>query len=301
MSVEPFRAFDAALSSDQVVLLKEASKELFTAKQKAKRGRYSTGDTYFVKASEEPNSIAELYALAVFRWFTNGLSFDPQCAGAEYWPLVLDGSSDEVGAHYDKDYAGETDGEDLYPLVGTVTYLSDHGAPTTFFEMLESTSRASPTCSVPRAWISRVQSGKIVAFDGRFLHCAPSALANIWGMPKPNAGPRVTLLVNVWFHTPRDALRSPFQDPDVKLIGLPMQIGTPNYIPIVKCAEGTEISIDLGDGKSCLDCKIDTYAIVNTKKSCAEVIWQSDGAIIHKKEKKKKEKKQRKNKRRGGR
>ena len=232
ISVPPFRCHHAALTPDQVSRLREEAHALFTAKQKTRgSGRYSAGTTFFIHAADTPRSLAEEYALSVFRWFTQGQYFDPHCAGAEFWPLVLNENSDEVGAHYDKDYAAEAEGEDLYPLVGTVTYLADHGAPTTFFEITEDTTRDHSECSIEHAWISRVRSGKVVAFDGRYLHCAPSALIDMWGRGPAQATPRVTMLVNIWFDPPRDAIRSPFIDESYTPTNpFPAHLGAPSYL-----------------------------------------------------------------------
>ena len=58
-------------------------------------------------------------------------AFDPKYSGAEWWTQVLDDpGEDEIGAHWDKDYGTEADDVNVHPHVGTVTYLSDVGAPT---------------------------------------------------------------------------------------------------------------------------------------------------------------------------
>lgn len=296
----PFRGYHI-LTPDQVLQLKEASHNLFTAKKKARGGRYSTGDTFFIGSSETPKSIAEAYALYVFKWFTRGMSYDPSDAGAEYWPLVLDGDYDEVGAHYDKDYGAESEGRDLYPLLGTVTYLADHGAPTTFFEMVESTSReiTQNPCSISRGWLSKVQSGKIVAFDGRYLHCASSSLVNMWGNKQKQSGPRVTLLVNIWFNRPRDAVRSPFVDENFTEIQLPPTLPDEAFIPTLDMHDGTEIHIELGGTKLCMNCTVDILSIVKSNASCVELLWPDGKCCIHNsKFKEKQERKEKKGKKR---
>ena len=51
--------------------------------------------------------------------------------GAEWWTQVID-PRDDIGVHWDKDYALEPAGVNLHPHVGTVTYVgaSTEGAPT---------------------------------------------------------------------------------------------------------------------------------------------------------------------------
>ena len=57
--------------------------------------------------------------------------YDPRRSGAEYWSLCIDADDDDVGLHWDKDFALEAEtGTNLTPAVATVTYLTAHGAPT---------------------------------------------------------------------------------------------------------------------------------------------------------------------------
>lgn len=296
--MQAFRSFDTVLDKEKVEILKEEARNLFTAKKKARGGRYSAGDTYFITADQEARSIAEEYALTVFHWFTEGMEYNKSTSGAEYWPLVLDGSIDDVGAHYDKDYAAESDGEDLYPHVGTVTYLADYGAPTTFFEMEECVSRESTECSIGRGWISRVRCGKVVAFDGRYLHCAPSSLATIWGSSKSN-GPRVTLLVNVWFHIPRDAIRCPFIQDSYTPIEFPNSLPISSKLPKIKIDDGECIEIEMTGGTSNIISYFDIYSIMKQPSTSTELMWSSGKCQILPKNKKKKDKKNQKNEKRG--
>ena len=292
----PFQAFTAVLTTDQVLLLKEKAKELFTAKTKSANERYSSGETFFIAADEEPASVAEEFALAVFRWFSAGTYFDPSQAGAEYWPLVLDERSDQVGAHYDKDYAAERAGEDRYPYAGTVTYLADYGAPTTFFDVREDTPLP---CSVPRAWMSRVRSGKVVSFDGRLLHCAPSEMASLWEQPRPGQGPRVTLLVNVWFSRPEDALRCPFVEKDYAAgrLALPNNLGTPDHVPSVDMGSSGSLAVEMrhmGDKNLLLEGSFDSFGVLATKASSVQLQWSPGQCHIHSKKKKPAQKQRRK-------
>ena len=57
------------------------------------------------------------------------LTYDPETSGAEWWTQVID-DEDEIGWHWDKDYALEGSGVNVHPQLGTVTYFCDGGAPT---------------------------------------------------------------------------------------------------------------------------------------------------------------------------
>jgi hypothetical protein len=161
-------------------------------------------------------------------------AFDSGRSGAEFWTQVLD-EDDEIGMHWDKDYALEhaEPGLNVHPHIATVTYLSSLGAPTlvlrkptpVFFEEsvagdLEKFASSRPGDAPPHASASAFLSypaiGKHVAFDGRWLHGALPELKAREGEVKTAKGgsprtessrkKRVTLLVNVWLnHVPSTA------------------------------------------------------------------------------------------------
>ena len=183
---------------------------------------YSNGDTMWIGMGEgeergkmaEPRCAIEQVALAIWEWHRGEWSGD--VGGAEFWALALeDSSQDEVRLHWDKDYSLE-DQVNVYPHVATVTYLSDVGAPTVFFDHKLGPLDAMPTeRSCSSAFVSHPATGKTVAFDGTLLHGAMHEL-NVWqaasGSSSTSRGkrarrspgpPRLTLLVNCWYgHRP---------------------------------------------------------------------------------------------------
>ena len=80
---------------------------------------------------------------------------------------------DEVGLHFDADYELEeqTGNILLHPRVATVTYLSDHGAPTMIFEQksppMDDLKKTTLENGINKAWLSHPRLGKHTAFDGR--------------------------------------------------------------------------------------------------------------------------------------
>lgn len=112
----------------------------------------------------------------------------------------------DVSFHWDKDYSLEDAGVSVHPLVATVTYLSDGGAPTVVVPHTESVSMGADIGGRPEAlYLSRPRAGKHIAFDGRFLHAAPAGMTT---EARPRR--RVTLLVNVWLnHVPVSAVPLP--------------------------------------------------------------------------------------------
>jgi hypothetical protein len=232
-----------------------------TARAQLSQGDYSHGRTFWIGAlNQDPKSTLERLALGIFyshlnrqaaRWSTMKLAkgdefegsrwtmddVDLSCSGAEWWTLYMDGEDGGVGWHWDKDYHAELHHEqNIHPYLGTVSYFSEVGAPTIIFPK----TTAGPTISsedfigysvgedglplLTQAYISRVLPGKHIAFDGRFLHAAPT---NFWDQiqeaqqRKNKEGPsqrnrskgprsrpkRATFLVNVWInHKPYDAV-----------------------------------------------------------------------------------------------
>jgi hypothetical protein len=98
-------------------------------------GEYSQGETFWFAADAEPRCVLEQVAQSIFSAHARPGTYDPSRSGAEYWSLCIDAEDDDVGLHWDKDFALEAEhGENRTPAVATVTYLSEHGAPTIMLE-----------------------------------------------------------------------------------------------------------------------------------------------------------------------
>ena len=201
-----FQSFSGLLNKEEIETLREECRHIYNAKNKKASSTYSEGRAFWINADEEPRFFAEAYALRLFRHYTAAeKGVDGSLSGAEFWPLVIGAADGDVSPHYDKDYGAEDSGRHLYPRVGTVTYLADAGGSTVFFQQLE----CSPLpCDISRGWLSKVASGKLVAFDGRLLHCASTQLVR---SASPSSCERVTFLVNVWInHRPLDPIPCPY-------------------------------------------------------------------------------------------
>ena len=103
-----------------------------TYSQAGAEGEYSQGETFWLAADSEPRCMLEQVARSIFAKHAAALgSYDPRRSGAEYWSLCIDADDDDVGLHWDKDFALEAEeGTNLTPAVATVTYLTGQGAPT---------------------------------------------------------------------------------------------------------------------------------------------------------------------------
>lgn len=235
-----------------------------------KTGRqYSSGETFWISAEATPRCALEHLAQQIFHLHVTDAArkwedecgddanapppFDPHRSGAEWWTQIIDPTHDAIGLHWDKDYALERNDLNVHPHVGTVTYLADTGAPTMFVRATTPvyysqpvTGAFGPMCCEdeddfedpppgPGVYLSWPKKGKHAAFDGRWLHGAPSELAecgddsgsedgdgdggdgggvkgkgDVEGDVEGGKGPRVTFLVNVWLnHVPASSAPCP--------------------------------------------------------------------------------------------
>jgi len=230
----------------------------FSAQERATDESYSAGNTFFIDTKTAPRCFLEalaqhIYKLHVRDGTDDKLDDSEFVSGVEWWTLVLDDDEDngsdsdddndldddmcEVGLHYDADYGleAQTNGNIVvHPLIATVTYFSNYGAPTCIFDSI----RGSDTiCSsnpiqgsvhnIERIFCSAPKLGKHIAFEGSLVHGAPSTIfqsplahekskdadrnherkkLKIVGKEEIMKRVRLTFLANIWLgHRPIDA------------------------------------------------------------------------------------------------
>ncbi len=202
---------------------------IFNCKSVSTADDYSAGSTYFVKPNEKPRAALEELAQKIFLFHTEGMTFDPNHSGAEWWSQVIH-PEDDIGIHWDRDYGLEEDmGQHVYPFLGTVTYLSDIGAPTAVFAKAGTDLAIEEIVgSIETVILSCPSVGGHIAFDGSMLHAAPADIytnreESVEGsdgeseesdVPTLNellqivGQKRVTFLVNIWInHIPSQSKR----------------------------------------------------------------------------------------------
>jgi hypothetical protein len=187
---------------------------------------HNSGFTYFQRSDLKPRCRLEELALSIFRFHTKNAKFKDELSGAEWWTQVVD-SEDDIGFHWDRDYGHEgSTGENLYPHLATVTYLTNRGGPTVILS--KGGMQSSDDCHSGPAneiVLSKPVIGKHIKFDGRLLHAAPSNLisndlSERSELPKgiisrdnhqiPDKFKRVTFLVNIWLNRiPQQAVSFP--------------------------------------------------------------------------------------------
>ncbi|CAK0822064.1 unnamed protein product [Prorocentrum cordatum] len=191
-----------------------ASKKRLQELEAAARATYArvSAESFWIGVSETPQTLLESFALEVFWHHVDRLALsrkslmrDGVVAGAEYW--VQRRSPNQAVAkrgmdfHFDQDVAAlEDEGVMVLPLVSTVTYCSDGGAPLAVL--------AKPTLDVgPEGmflvplmeddsidvYITFPSRGRHVAFRGNQLHGCPPEL-------EEQSVERISVLVNIWVH-----------------------------------------------------------------------------------------------------
>ena len=182
----------------------------------AAEGEYSQGETFWLAADAKPRCLLEQIVRSVYMAHTSAAHEKSHVSGAEFWSLVIDQEDADVGLHFDKDFGLEAErGINRTPVVATVTYLCDGGAPTIVIEKAPPPMLGAALddgTPIHRSWLSHPAAGKHIAFDGSLLHGAPIELA----LPAAKVArrgkrpKRVSLLVNVWLdHQPALAVHLP--------------------------------------------------------------------------------------------
>lgn len=172
-------------------------------------------ETFWLDPSVDPASFCDLELLALTILNGHCQRYSLKGYGAEWWVQVknvssqrrsgeiqaLDDASEAVDLHYDKDETiAEKFGIGVFPLLSTVTYLTDSGnAPPTVvfskrFDQPEDETISEMLLSYPRP-------GNHLVFDGRLLHGAPAnhlLRRSDIGDSKTYSDIRITFLVNIW-------------------------------------------------------------------------------------------------------
>lgn len=118
-----------------------------------------------------------------------------QIYGAEWW-VQRRSSTENIGFHYDKDEAAASmDSLLKCPTEGTITYMTDNGAPTVIL------NRTTPQGNDPDPWLvtwaalSYSKRNRHVLFRGNLAHGVAGSLSQ-------SKDERITFLVNYWQYKP---------------------------------------------------------------------------------------------------
>jgi|TARA_B100001996_G_C18623221_1_gene578636 hypothetical protein len=144
---------------------------------------------------DEPENTIEKYVLDSYDLYLKELY--PTAIGFEWWFHHIKDDNSMIGFHSDHDemWRRDKDGEMKYPLVSTVTYLTNHISPTIIWDTTTgSNEREVRNCPPTRVAFSIPEEGRFLTFDPRYIHGV-----------LPYSKDRITLMYNVWDYRP-DAL-----------------------------------------------------------------------------------------------
>ena len=124
-----------------------------------------------------------------------------------------DGGVGGIDLHWDKDVVlAGMKLPYIHPVLSTVTYLSEFGAPTIVLPVRR-TNEGTIDEKCPEMNISYPATGKHLVFDGSLLHGVPESMNQSKHDREVDKGPRVTFLVNIWLrHRPFAVQRFPFSE-----------------------------------------------------------------------------------------
>ena len=235
-----FASFNNCFSGN-INHIKEECKRAFKIKEIQSKEQYSTGSTYFVRATESNSNlhILEKLAMEIFQYHTQNINYDPSNSGCEWWVQYIN-FEDEIGFHFDKDYGLEEENIHKYPNLATVSYFTSIGASTVIVDKRGANNSNNinvnkrkkgnviTNCLGNASYvISKPIEGKHIKFDGRLLHGAPtnvdsdtecssdnsssdeSSSSNDVNEDDESLSPkRITFLVNIWIdHIPSQATK----------------------------------------------------------------------------------------------
>lgn len=160
-------------------------------------------ESFWLPANLKPRCALEAIAKEIYTVHTKDArdDIDTAASGAEWWVQLrtVGEKKETISFHFDKDEElVDTHGINVHPHISTVTYLTSRGAPTTILETTAGFSYEDDisASTVTRGTLSTPVAGKHLAFDGRYLHGAPSNLTP----DEDECELRCTLLVNIWLN-----------------------------------------------------------------------------------------------------
>jgi hypothetical protein len=187
--------------------------------------------SFWLPADATPEGPLEALAQQIFRFHTAGAqpSIDIHKSGCEWWTnvtrseLLRSANAGDIKMHFDKDeHAYAAYGLVVHPVLSTVTYLSDAGAPTVLLPnvvlggsvagsaaYVRTGEKGSPgPSSEPDVLLVPPRAGRHLCFDGRWLHGAPVACVPMVAGGVGDSYERVTFCANIWInHKPGNTVR----------------------------------------------------------------------------------------------
>ena len=142
---------------------------------------------------DEPENALEKYVLDSYdMYFKDDY---PNVTGFEWWFHYIEKCDRMIGFHSDHDemVRRENEGEMIYPLLSTVTYLNNHKSPTIVWDTSTGKTQKEYRNIPPTEVVfSFPEEGRMLTFNPRYIHGV-----------LPQSEGRMTLMYNIWDYRPK--------------------------------------------------------------------------------------------------
>ena len=135
--------------------------------------------------------------------------------GAEYWVQMVS-ASEGINFHYDKDESlASNKGIMMYPLISSILYLTDIGAPTLILNQTSIDGNYESPEIPDQGYLSYPKENRYTMFRGNLQHGVLASAAK-----GSSAGVRKTLLINWWAKVPEPPNTIEMTDKNARTLGI---------------------------------------------------------------------------------
>ena len=142
---------------------------------------------------DEPENALEKYVLDSYDMYFKDKF--PNVTGFEWWFHYIKKCDRMIAFHSDHDemVRRENEGEMIYPLLSTVTYLNNHNSPTIVWDTSTGNNQKEYRNIPPTEVVFSIpEEGRILTFNPRYIHGV-----------LPQSEDRITLMYNIWNYRPK--------------------------------------------------------------------------------------------------
>ena len=142
---------------------------------------------------DEPENALEKYVLDSYDMYFKDKF--PNVTGFEWWFHYIKKCDRMIGFHSDHDemVRRENEGEMIYPLLSTVTYLNNHKSPTIVWDTSTGNTQKEYRNIPPTEVVFSIpEEGRMLTFNPRYIHGV-----------LPHSEGRITLMYNIWDYRPK--------------------------------------------------------------------------------------------------
>ena len=142
---------------------------------------------------DEPENALEKYILDSYDMYFKDMF--PNVTGFEWWFHYIKKCDRMIAFHSDHDemVRRENEGEMIYPLLSTVTYLNNHKSPTIVWDTSTGKNQKEYRNIPPTEVVFSIpEEGRMLTFNPRYIHGV-----------LPHSEGRITLMYNIWDYRPK--------------------------------------------------------------------------------------------------